>query len=282
MCHSGALGDDDAVDEDARDFHLARVQRAGFGDALDLGDDDAAAVARGHGDGLALKGEGFLLHGDVAVLVGGGAADDADADREGLVEKVFLAVDLHHAHQVPGGAAVDLAAAEARVDEGAEADPGDGAGLAGGDVAVQVGDDALGQVVGLDAVGHGEFLQARDETPVAADDAGDEAFMAEVVEAAVLAVALTGTVDEGQAFGLAAAVGVLVAGFKEALLERDGDVLGKADADEAGGGHGVAGADQFDGVGGADDLAGVAALGAHELLLVLAHGFLSCCVPRGP
>jgi hypothetical protein len=32
----------------------------------------------------------------------------------------------------------------------------------------------------------------------------------------------------------------LLAGFEEALLEGDGDVLGKADADEAAGGDGVA------------------------------------------
>jgi hypothetical protein len=192
-------------------------------------------------------------------------------DREGLVEEVFLAVDFDDAHEIVGGAFVDLAAAEARVDEGAEPDPGEGARLAGGDVPVQVGDDPLGQVVALDAVRDGQLLQARHQAPVPADHALHQPFVAQVVEAAVLAVALAGAIDEGQALGLATAVRVLLAGVEEALFQRDGDILGEADADKAGGGHGVAGADQAHGVGGADDLAGVAALGAHQFLVLRVH-----------
>ena len=57
-----------------------------LGDALDLGDDDAAGVARGHGDGKHLQGQRLALHGDVALRVSGGAAYDADINRERLVE----------------------------------------------------------------------------------------------------------------------------------------------------------------------------------------------------
>ena len=66
-------------------------------------------------------------------------------------------------------AGVELAAAVARIGEGAEADPGQVTGLAGGDVAEEVGDDALRQVVGLDLAGHGQRLQLRHQAPVAAD-----------------------------------------------------------------------------------------------------------------
>ena len=76
----------------------------------------------------------------------------ADVDRQGLVEQVFLAAERHQLDQIFGGHGVDLAAAVARVDEGAQADRGDDARLAGGDVAKQVADDALRQVVGLDLV----------------------------------------------------------------------------------------------------------------------------------
>ena len=78
------LGDDDAVDQDARDLHLPRIQAAALGDALDLRDDEAAAVVRGHGDGQRLQRQRLALHGDVAVGIGGGAAHDADIDREVL------------------------------------------------------------------------------------------------------------------------------------------------------------------------------------------------------
>ena len=59
--------------------------------------------------------------------------------------------------QVLGRARVDLAAAPARVDEGAEPDPAEQAGLARGDVAVEVRDAALREVVALDPVLRGEL-----------------------------------------------------------------------------------------------------------------------------
>ena len=80
----GLLGDDDAVDQDAGDLHLPRVERAALGDALDLDDDEAARVARRHGDRQRLQRQRLALHGDVAVAVGGGAAHDGDVDRERL------------------------------------------------------------------------------------------------------------------------------------------------------------------------------------------------------
>ncbi|MCB4824104.1 hypothetical protein [Roseicella aerolata] len=51
----------------------------------------------------------------------------------------------------------------ARIDEGVEADARDRARLARGDVAEEMGDDALRQVVGLDPVLEGEALQLRAE-----------------------------------------------------------------------------------------------------------------------
>ena len=51
--------------------------------------------------------------------------------------------------------------------------------------------------------------------------------MAEVVEPALLAVALAGGVDEGQVARLADAVGAVLGALEEPLFQRDGDVLGK-------------------------------------------------------
>ena len=73
---------------------------------------------------------------------------------------------------------------------------GEVAGLAGGDVAVEMRDHALRQVVGLDLAGDRQRLQLRHQAPVAADDAPHQPAMRQMVEPALLAVALAGGVDE--------------------------------------------------------------------------------------
>jgi hypothetical protein len=78
----GLLGDHHAVDQNAGNLDLARVERAALGDALDLDDDRAARVVRRHRDGLRFQGQRLLLHRDVAVRVGRRTADDADVDRK--------------------------------------------------------------------------------------------------------------------------------------------------------------------------------------------------------
>ena len=119
------LRHDDAIDEYARYLHLAWIERAAFGDTLDLRDDDAAGIARGHGDGERLQRQRFLLHCEITVGIAGRRADDADMDRERLVEEIFRAIDFHDAHDVLGRARIELAAAVARIDEGSEADARD-------------------------------------------------------------------------------------------------------------------------------------------------------------
>ncbi len=112
-------GQHHAVHQHARNLHLARIERAPFGDALHLDDHEAAAVVRGHGDRQRFQRQRFALHGDIAVGIGGGAAHDGDVDREGLVEQILLIPDAHQLDQILGGALIQLAAAKARIDEGA-------------------------------------------------------------------------------------------------------------------------------------------------------------------
>src|SRR5205085_11666758 len=100
---------------------------------------------------------------------------------------------------------VDLAATVARIDEGAEADAAARAGLARRDIAEQVRDHPLRQVVGLDLAGDGERLELRHQAPVPADHALDQPAVPEVVEPARLAVALAGGIDERQPARRAAA-----------------------------------------------------------------------------
>ena len=143
-----------------------------------------------------------------------------------------------------------------RIDESSEADAREQARLTGGDVAEEMRDDALRQVVGFDAVGDRQLLQLGRQTPVAADDPADEAFVAEVIETAVLAIALTGGVGQGQ---IARAAGRRLRIFTEkALLESDRDIFRETDTDETAGGERVAISDQADCFGGSNDLVALA------------------------
>ena len=140
-----------------RGFSVPRL-----GDPLDLHDDDAAGIARGHRDRQRFERQRLLLHRDVAVGVGGGAAHDRDIDRaapcrtdtprrrvsisstrSSVVRALILPPPWRGSTKVPRPTRVD------------------GARLAGGDVAEQVADHALRQVVGLDLVVDGELLQLR-------------------------------------------------------------------------------------------------------------------------
>ena len=178
------IGQHHAVDQNAGDTHQVRTQYVTVGQPLDLHHDQAAGVVHGLGDRQRFQMQGLALHGDVALGVGGGAAQKGRMDGEGLVKKVLLAVDLHHPDQVFDGAAVEFPAVDTRVREGVQAHRGQRTGSPGRDVSVQMGDDALRQVVGGDLLIAGELTDARYQPHVAADDPAEQTFVAEVIEAA--------------------------------------------------------------------------------------------------
>ena len=262
------------------------------GEALDLGNDEATRIMDGHGDGLGLQGQGLALHGDVALRVGGGAANEADMDRKSLVKQILFAIDLHQAHQFDAagdGPVVELAATQAGIDEGAQANPRQGPGLAGGDIAKEMADDALGQVPGLDAIGEGQLLQLGDQAPMAADHPPHQALMTKVVEPPRLAVALTRGIDQGQIAGMTETLDVAIRALQIALLQGQGQILREANADETPGGQGIAVADQAHRLPGADHLAGIAGVQrgnqgmlGHEDAWVMAGGRGQCIIPFPP
>ena len=99
-------------------------QAAARRELADLGDDDAAAVPGGHRHRQHLALDGLALHRQVAVLVGGRAADDRDVDREGVEQQPFAAAQRDDLDEVLGRPGVLLAAGLARVDVRAQARPG--------------------------------------------------------------------------------------------------------------------------------------------------------------
>ena len=285
-CEGGAVGGgeglvvilraglDDAVDEDAGDLDLARVEGTPLGDPLDLDDHQSTGIVGGHGNGHPFEGQGFAFHGDIPVRVRGGATDDRDVDRESLVEEVFLAADRHQFDEVFGGFPIELAAAETRIHEGAEADARQVSGFACGDVTEQMGDRSLRKIVGFDLVADRQLLQLRDEPPVTADDALHQTRLSKMIESAILAVSLPGGIDEGEVPGLWT-VGGLFVPRKIQFLDGDGDLFGETDADEAAGGDRRPLPDQLDRFTGGNQLAVLAVLNDGERLLVL-HAHRLC------
>jgi hypothetical protein len=208
--------------------------------------------------------EGFVLGGEVAVLVGGGGADEAAVDGKAGVEQLLLAVEVQQLHEVLGGAGGEPAAVVARVDEGVQADARDHARLAAGDGTEEVGDHPLRPVVGLDLVALHQVAQARGRDPVPADHAPDQARMAEVVDAAPAAIALAGGIQQREitrrGLGL------------EAAFDGRGHRLGMAGADKAGGGDRPAVLDQGGGLGRGDDLHGAWTREAAKPPSITPHG----------
>ena len=76
---------DDVIDEEMVDLHEPRIEAAPRHDVFDLDDDDAAGIMRRFGHFQLFTDHGFALEGNVAVLIGQGAADEADLDGKGWI-----------------------------------------------------------------------------------------------------------------------------------------------------------------------------------------------------
>ena len=197
------LCEDHTVDKNAGYLDLSRVKRAAVSYSFDLGDNQTTRVARGHRDRQHFECKRLLFHRNVAVGVGGGAANDADINREGAIEKKFLAVDLKNTDEIVFCALIDLAAAVARVNERSESDAREMPWALRGNVAKQMRNDALRKVIGFYPVGDSEALQFGYQAPVPADHASHQSFMAKMVEPTLFAVALASGIDQREIARLA-------------------------------------------------------------------------------
>lgn len=191
-------GHDDSIDKRCGQLHLPRVQRAARGDAFDLYHHHAAGIADGHGLGEIVDDQRLSFHGDVARRVCRGAAQEGDVQGVGFVEQTFLAADCDQFDDVVRRDVIDLAALQSRIDESAQAHMGQCAGLACGDIAVEVRDHALWQVIGRDQPLRRQRAHFGDQAPVTADDAFEQALVPETVQPPVISIALPGGEDECQ------------------------------------------------------------------------------------
>ena len=244
----------DAIDQRAGYLHLTRVEAVHLGEPLHLRDHQPPGVVRCHRHRQRVAGQRLPLHGDVAGRVSGGAANDRDIDREGLIEQVFLAADLHQLDQILGRHLVQLAAAETRIGERAEPDPGQVPGFARGDIPVQVRHRAKRHVIALGLVTGDELVQLGHTGPVPADDPLDQAGLGQPVGAIGCPVAWADAEDQGQIARPAEGRGLLVGGLEQRAQLVD-DLKGQANFEEPADGDRVADADKPDGLPGRHDLA---------------------------
>src|SRR5258705_3211841 len=112
------LGDDDAINQYAGNFHMPRIERTRGCDPFYLGDYEAPAILGRCCECKVIEGQGLLFHRDVATSVGSCPADDCDINRKSLVEKPLLAVDLQQSHQLFGGPFIEFPTTVAGIDKG--------------------------------------------------------------------------------------------------------------------------------------------------------------------
>ena len=216
--------DDEMIDEQARDTDGFGIGDA-INDPLDLSNDDATVIFGGLGEREDVSDEALALKGEVALGIGTGGADEGDVNGNGLVAQPGLAIEVEALDEGFGGAFVEAAATVLGIDEGVEADLSEDAGAFSGDLTEKDAEYTLGQVVGLDFVGESEGAEFGGQVPVAADNAAKQAAMGEVIEAAIVAVALPSAVEESEV--------LRGAGLEKALFEGGGQEFGMARTDEA-------------------------------------------------
>src|SRR3974377_891947 len=127
----------------------------------------------------------------------------------------------------------DLASAVTRIDKGAEPDAGQMSGPPGGDVAEEMREHALRQIIGFDLVRYRQPLQLGHEAPVSANYALDQAFVTEVIEPAFLAVALTSRIHEREITRISGSLLVLALSREVQPLQCNCNFFRKSNSNEA-------------------------------------------------
>ena len=189
----------------------------------------------------------LLFHRDVAVVIGGGAPHNRDVDRKRLVEQPWFAIDFDQPHQLFGGARIQLAAAIGRDRRRCRARLWKGTGLAPRNLAKQMRNASERQIVSLDMVVDRHPRQSSAPAPKCPPTSRlIRPGCARRLSPRSPPIARRCRKHQREIPRLA--------GLDEAPFQRRDDFVGRADADEAGRGHGVAGSNDGNRLGGVDDL----------------------------
>ncbi len=128
-------------------------------------------------------------------------SDDCYIDREDPIEEPIFILARSELDYVFGGGLVDLAAFGTRVDKRADAYGGHDTRAPESDIAIEVDDDTLGKVVGLDFLVDRELLDLGNKPVVTTDCPGKQPVMSEMVESSIRAIPLSSRPCECQVGG---------------------------------------------------------------------------------
>ena len=211
-----------------------------LGQALHLDDDDAARPPRGLGHRQHLAEHRLPFHADVAVFVGGGAAQKSDIDVNRLIKQPLLPGQFHQLDQFFCGRAALFAPAVARIDKGVQTDVRDQARPPGRHLPHQLRERTLRQGVGLDRIFLGHFLHGGRVHQRPGDDAPQQAGMRQPPHALRVHVADADRVQGGDLAGRAGGVEAFGNGYDQRFghgmaAARSADEDGVAVMDEIGG-----------------------------------------------
>ena len=176
----------------------------------------------GGGDFQLGAGEPFVLDGDIAVLVGVGAPQEADIQGEGGVEQVLTPVQLNELDHLPAlgpGLGVGLAALAPGVGEGPQAHASDHPRLLPGDGPEQLGHHAQGQGIGRQLVRRGHRADPGRVGQMPGDDGVDKPLPGDAVHAQVGLGVVSGADagDHGESGGAARLLEPLGQGLQQGV-----------------------------------------------------------------
>ena len=94
------LGDHDAIDKNAGNQHLPRMQRARSRDPFDLDDHDATGILDRHRHGEIVEIERLAFGRDITVRIRSRPSQKGDLEGKPAIEQPFLPVDFDQADDV--------------------------------------------------------------------------------------------------------------------------------------------------------------------------------------
>ena len=230
--------DDEYVDQTSRNSDHLRVQRPALRKPLDLADDRAARVVDRLCDGQCLQSRTFMLHADIAIFIGRRTANQGDVGDGGLVEQVFTATQVDDLDQVLRGGVVHFAAFLARIDIGMESNVRDHPGLFRRHGAIELANDTLREVVGLDLVADDQLLhELQLQAEIPSDDPLQQALVGQSIQAFTGKGTNPGRMNDGQRTGRL--------GFEKTFFKLDEDRVGDSHASGAADDDSIAVPDEF-------------------------------------
>ena len=179
-----------------------------------------------------------MLHAHIAVFIRRCTANQRDVGYGCLVKQVFTATQIDDLDQVVCGGVIHFAAFLTRIDIGMEPDVRDHPWLFRCHGAIELANDTLGKVVGLDLVADHQLLhELQLQAEVTSDNPFQQALVSQSIQAFTCKRTNTGRMNDGQRTGRP--------GFEKTFFKLDENRVGDSHAPGAADDDGIAIPDEF-------------------------------------